>query len=40
MKFSWYTNDGHCYTKIIYDKEEQLKFIEWLETDPNVIQWY
>lgn len=39
MKFTWKEKNGMIYTKTIIDREEQLKFIEWLEFSPNVVWW-
>lgn len=42
MKFIYFTRDGKRHEKIIdkNDHEKILAFIEWLETDKNIIKWY
>ena len=39
MKFKWMTTDGIWHEKTITNREERLKFIEWLETDSSVVEW-
>lgn len=42
MTFLYYTTDGDTHFKFIPDSEHDkiLDFIEWLETDPDVVVWY
>lgn len=42
VKFVYYTKDGERHEKVIdkEDKDARLKFIEWLETNKNVVKWY
>lgn len=42
VKFVYYTKDGERHEKVIdkEDRDERLKFIEWLETNKNVVKWY
>ena len=37
--FKWLTRDGMWHQKTIFDKEEILDFIGWLETNHNVVTW-
>lgn len=39
MNFMWKTKDGVIHKKVIYDREEILKFIEFLEYDESVVWW-
>lgn len=39
MKFTWMTKDGVIHEKVIHDRAERLKFIEWLEYDKSVVWW-
>lgn len=39
MTFKWLTEDGKWHERTIWDTEERIKFIEWLETDKSVIRW-
>ena len=40
MKFTWKTKDGKIHTKTITDREERLRFIEWLEYSTDVVIWW
>lgn len=40
MKFIWYTKDHKRHEKMLTDRDEILDFIEWLETDKNVVKWF
>ena len=40
MKFTWFTKDHKMHEKTLTDSNEILDFIEWLETDKNVVKWF
>lgn len=39
MLFIWVTKDHVKHKRFIKDREERLKFIEWLEYSKDVIWW-
>ena len=40
MSFRWKTKDGKKHFKFVEGKEEISEFITWLETSPDVVEWW